>query len=166
MILVQAQMVLDLLSLNSFGTKQARASLLFLMNSTTAKLSCREDQQIPYCSAPQKGWCYYKPDHYRPISLQNCPLKTVSKALTSRLQPLIHLLIHPHQTGIIKGRSISKNFNYAAELTQTCYKRRIPIVALKLDFIKAFDSIEWLALYSILEANNFPPRWRQWVQDI
>jgi hypothetical protein len=39
-------------------------------------------------------------------------------------------------------------------------------VALKLDFRKAFDSIEWQALDTILEAKNFAPRWRQWVQDI
>jgi hypothetical protein len=101
-----------------------------------------------------------------PISLQNCPLKIVSKALTSRLQPLIPFLVHPDQTGFIKGRSISENFIYAAELTQTCYKRRVPAVALKLDFRKAFDSIEWPALDVILEAKNFPLKWRQWVQDI
>lgn len=92
----------------------------------------------------------------------------MSKALTSRLQPLIPFLVHPDQTSFIKGRSISENFIYAAEaeLTQTCYKRRVPTVALKLDFRKAFDSIEWQALDTILEAKNFAPRWRQWVQDI
>lgn len=107
-----------------------------------------------------------RPDQFMPISLQNCSLKIVSKALTSRLQPLIPFLVHPDQTGFIKGRSISENFIYAAELTQTCYKRRVPAVALKLDFRKAFDSIEWPALDVILEAKNFPLKWRQWVQDI
>jgi len=72
------------------------------------------------------------------------------------LQPLIPSLVHLDQTGFIKGRSISENFIYAAELVQTCYKRRIPAVALKLDFGKAFDSIEWSALDAILEAKNFP----------
>lgn len=33
-----------------------------------------------------------KPEHYLPISLQNCPLKIISKALTNRLQPLIPFL--------------------------------------------------------------------------
>lgn len=96
-----------------------------------------------------------KPEHYRPISLQNCPLKIISKALTNRLQPLIPFLVHPDQTGFLKGRSISENFVYAAELVQTCHKRKIPAVALKLDFRKAFDSIEWTALDRVLEAKNF-----------
>jgi len=82
------------------------------------------------------------------------------------LQPLIPSLVHLDQTGFIKGRSISENFIYAAELVQTCYKRRIPAVALKLDFRKAFDSIEWSALDAILEAKNFPLKWREWVLNI
>lgn len=57
-----------------------------------------------------------KPEHFRPISLQNCPLKILSKALTTRLQPLIPFLVHPDQTGFLNGRSISENFIYAAEL--------------------------------------------------
>ena len=87
-----------------------------------------------------------KPDQFRPISLQSCPLKLIAKVLTTRLQPLVPQLVHPDQTGFIKGRSISENFIYAAEIVQTCYKRRIPTIALKLDFRKAFDSTEWSAL--------------------
>lgn len=74
--------------------------------------------------------------------------------------------MHPDQTGFLKGRSISENFVYAAELVQTCHKRKIPAVALKLDFRKAFDSIEWEALDCILEAKNFPAKWRSWIQHI
>lgn len=75
-------------------------------------------------------------------------------------------LVHPDQTGFLKGRSISENFIYAAELVQTCHKRKIPAIALKLDFRKAFDSIEWEALDRVLEAKNFPARWTSWIQQI
>ena len=30
-----------------------------------------------------------KPDQFRPISLQSCPLKLIAKVLTTRLQPLV-----------------------------------------------------------------------------
>jgi hypothetical protein len=86
--------------------------------------------------------------------------------LTSRLQPLIHFLAHPDQTDFLKRRSISENFIYAAELVQTCHKRNIPTAALKLDFRKAFDSIEWESLDLVLEAKNFPTKWRSWIQNI
>lgn len=107
-----------------------------------------------------------KPEHFRPISLQNCPLKIICKALTNRLQPLIPCLVHPNQTGFIRGRSISENFVYAADLVQTCLKRNIPSISLKLDFRKAFDSIEWDALDLILLAKNFPSIWCLWIKHI
>jgi hypothetical protein len=107
-----------------------------------------------------------RPDQFRPISLQSCPLKIIAKVLTTRFQPLVPRLDYPDQTGFIKRRSISENFIYAAELLQTCYNRRVPAVALKLDFRKAFDSIEWAALDLVLSAKNFPTKWREWIRNI
>ena len=78
---------------------------------------------------------------------------------------MVPQIVHPDQTSFIKGRSISENFIYAAEIVQTCYKRRI-LIALKLDFRKAFDSIEWSALDLVLDAKNFPSKWRDWIWNI
>ena len=103
---------------------------------------------------------------YHPISIQNNPTTIISKSLTSRLQPLIPTLIHPDQTCFIKGRSISKNFIYAADIIQTCHKRKAPTIVLKLDFCKAFDSINWDALDAVLEAKGFPSLWRSWMQSL
>jgi hypothetical protein len=44
---------------------------------------------------------------FRPICLQNCCVKILSKILTSRLQSQISRLVDLDQTGFIKGRSIS-----------------------------------------------------------
>jgi hypothetical protein len=59
------------------------------------------------------------------------------------------------QTGFIKGRSITENFVLATELVQCCYRRKIPSFALKLDFAKAFDSVNWESLINILEVRGF-----------
>jgi hypothetical protein len=80
------------------------------------------------------------PASFRPVSLQNCSIKSICKALTSRLQRRIGAIIDVDQTGFLSGRSISENFVYATELVQTCYRRRAPCIVLKLDFAKAFDS--------------------------
>jgi len=61
---------------------------------------------------------------FRPICLQNCSLKILSKVLTKRLQEDIPKLIDLKQTGFIKGRSIADTFVYAAELIQVCHKRK------------------------------------------
>ncbi|KAK1626997.1 hypothetical protein QYE76_001312 [Lolium multiflorum] len=58
--------------------------------------------------------------------------------------------------GFIAGRSISENFVYAAEMVQCCSKRRAPALVIKLDFTKAFDSIDWASLRKILMARGFP----------
>ena len=67
------------------------------------------------------------------------------------------------QTGFIKGRSISENFIYAVELVQCCHRRKIPTLVLKLDFAKAFDTVNWQGLLSILEVRGFGAAWRSWV---
>ena len=46
------------------------------------------------------------PSDFRPISLQNCPVKILTKILTSRLQQQIQSLVDTDQTGFIRGRSI------------------------------------------------------------
>ena len=63
------------------------------------------------------------------------------------------------QTGFIRGRSISENFIYATELIQCCHRRRRPTIVLKLDFAKAFDSVNWCSLTKIMQAKGFPPLW-------
>lgn len=103
------------------------------------------------------------PKDYRPISLQNGVTKISTKGMTMRLQPVVPSLIHSDQTGFIKGRCITENFIYAAEIVQCCHKRRAKAIFLKLDFRKAFDSVDWSCLDQILEAKHFPMPWRHWI---
>ena len=72
------------------------------------------------------------PADFRPISLQNCPVKILTKILTTRLQNQIQSLVDIDQTGFIRGRSISENFVYATELVLCCHRRRQPTIVLKL----------------------------------
>ena len=77
-------------------------------------------------------------------------MKIIAKILTARLQVEIPKLIDLDQTGFIKGRSISENI-YALKLVQHCHKQRLPTLVLKLDFAKAFDSVNWDSLLKILQ---------------
>lgn len=105
-------------------------------------------------------------DAYRPISLQNCPIKAVAKVLTNRLKPIIPLLVHGNQTGFIPGRSIAENFIFAADLIGACHTRKAPTMVIKLDFSKAFDNLSWDSLTSILRCRGFPPKFSSWVHDL
>lgn len=53
---------------------------------------------------------------------------------------------------------------YATELVQCCYKRKAPTLVVKLDFAKAFDSVNWDSLDRVLDARGFPVLWRNWMR--
>jgi len=112
---------------------------------------------IPKCPAATT------PSSFTPVSLRNCPVKILTKVLTARLQAQIQKLVDIDQTGFLKGRSIAENFVYATELVQCCYKRKAPTVVLKLDFAKAFDSVDWAGLMSVLQTRGFPLQWCDWM---
>jgi hypothetical protein len=57
-----------------------------------------------------------RPQDFRPIALQNTTLKSISRVLMSRLQPVIPSLISSDQSGFVHGRCIADNFVYAADL--------------------------------------------------
>jgi hypothetical protein len=103
---------------------------------------------------------------FQPICLQNCCVKILSKILTTRLQAQINDLVDLNQTGFIRGRSITENFVYAMELIQCCHKRKVPTLVVKLDFAKAFDTVSWEALDTVLQARGFQQVWRQWMGHI
>lgn len=106
------------------------------------------------------------PSAFRLVSLQNCPLKILTKILTARMQGQVQKLVDVDQTGFLKGRSISENFVYATELIQCCYQRKAPTLVLKLDFAKAFDSVDWDALMNMLMARGFPSLWCDWMKEL
>jgi hypothetical protein len=60
------------------------------------------------------------------------------------------------QTRTLKGRSILENCVYATELIQCCYQRKTPTLVFKLDFAKAFDSVDWKCLMDVLSVRGFP----------
>lgn len=79
---------------------------------------------------------------FRPISLINCSLKVLSKLLASRLAVVLDKLISKHQIGFIKGRKISEGILITNEVVHSLSKGDVGGVVLKLDFEKAFDSVD------------------------
>ncbi|WVZ83332.1 LOW QUALITY PROTEIN: hypothetical protein U9M48_030493 [Paspalum notatum var. saurae] len=106
------------------------------------------------------------PDAFRPICLQNCNMKAITRVLTSRLQLFIPALVGGDQTGFIKKRCIAESYAYAMDILQCCHKRNVPTVVLKLDFRKAFDSVNWESMTAILRIRGFPKCWCSWMMDM
>ncbi|CAN0837458.1 Transposon TX1 uncharacterized 149 kDa protein, partial [Linum grandiflorum] len=81
---------------------------------------------------------------YRLISCCNVIYKAISKVLANRLRYVLPDLINAAQYAFIQGRLIGDNILLAHELLRTYSRPNVtPRCAIKVDLMKAFDSIEW-----------------------
>ncbi len=102
--------------------------------------------------------------NYRPISLTNYDYKILCFVLANRMQGVLKDIILEDQTGYIKGRYIGTNARLLEDYFEHCESKQIPGILLYLDFEKAFDSIEWNFMMSVLEKFNFGEGFIKWVK--
>lgn len=103
---------------------------------------------------------------FRPISLLNCSLKVITKLLADRLQSKTLQLVHQNQYGFIKSHSIQECLAWCFEYIHQCKQSRRESIILKLDFEKAFDTVEHTAILQMLTHMGFPDRWLTWISSI
>ncbi len=102
--------------------------------------------------------------NYRPISLLNYDYKIICFVLANRLQKVLKSIIHEDQTGYLKNRYIGTNAMLIEDYFDHCEIFNIPGILLFLDFEKAFDSLEWGFMVSVLEQFNFGEGFIKWVK--
>lgn len=104
-------------------------------------------------------------DDYKPISLLNYSIKSITKLLSSRLQDVILKLVHDNQYGFINGRTIQDCLAWAFQFLHLCRHSKKEIVILKLDFAKAFEKLS-TSLLEVLKHKGLPDRWIRWIEAI
>jgi len=102
---------------------------------------------------------------FRPISLINSTCKIISKILATRLGLVVGKLVDISQSGFIR-RCIADNIIAAQEVIFNLQKKKKLGFAFKVDFAKAFDSLDWDFLLEILSARGFGQRWLSWIHAI
>lgn len=100
-------------------------------------------------------------DDYRPISLLNYSLKSITKILSVRLQAVMPKLVHENQYGFLKGRTIQDCLAWAFQFLHLCHQSKKQIVMFKIDFEKAFDKMEHPFILDILKHE-----WIKWISSI
>ena len=73
-------------------------------------------------------------------------------------------LIQPSQSAFVEGRQIMDSILIANEVIDSMKKSTKGGLILKLDFEKAFDSVDWNFLISIMKLMGFGQRWISWIQ--
>ncbi|GMP55749.1 hypothetical protein CsSME_00020479 [Camellia sinensis var. sinensis] len=101
---------------------------------------------------------------YRPISLVSSLYKILAKVLTHRLKPVLPTIIGETQTTFIGGRNIIDGVFIANEVVDGWKKAKKQGLILKLDFEKAFDSVNWEFLFSLLSSFGFGSQWISWMK--
>lgn len=103
---------------------------------------------------------------FRPISVLNLIPKLIAKILSNRLRLKLPDLISQNQMTFVHGRQISENFVTTRELLSHIAHSGRSAVFAKIDFQKAFDSLDWEFLTRVIRARSFPERWISWIQTL
>lgn len=114
---------------------------------------------------PKKGTPHTTSD-YQPISIITLIPKIISKVLSNRLAGVLPKLISLQQTAFIKGRFIAENFLSTREIVRHLSVGGHEAMLAKVDFSKAFDSLNWTFLTRIMRGRGFPEKWIKWIATI
>ncbi|KAJ6979484.1 hypothetical protein NC653_027590 [Populus alba x Populus x berolinensis] len=96
---------------------------------------------------------------FRPISCCNVIYKVIAKLLAARLSQALAPIISPMQNAFLGGRLMTDNIHLLQELLRNYGRKRTsPRCMMKIDFKKAFDSVQWPFLHQLLLLLGFPSR--------
>jgi hypothetical protein len=101
---------------------------------------------------------------FRPISLLGCLYKVIAKVLTARLATVMDRLVTQTQSAFIKGRQLVDGVVVINEVVDLARRNGQSCLIFKVDFEKAYDSVEWSFLDYMLGRFGFCTKWRDWIR--
>ena len=100
---------------------------------------------------------------YRPISLTNADYKILAYVLSHLLSKHLTDIIAVNQMAYMSGRFIGTNIHYVQDTMEYFAVHSTQSAILFLDFKKAFDSVSYQFLFSLLTHIGCPPEFVKWV---
>jgi len=94
--------------------------------------------------------CPQSLNDFRPISLVGSLYKILAKLLANRLRQVIGSVISEAQSAFVKNRQILDGILIANEVVDEARKAKKDLMLFKLDFEKAYDSVDWEYLDSVM----------------
>ena len=103
---------------------------------------------------------------FRPISCCNIMYKCISKILANRLKDVLPSIIDDAQSAFVPGRTISDNILIAQDLLRNYHRSSSPSrCSVRVDFFKAFYTVDWQFLFITLRELNFPQVFIDWIRE-
>ncbi|GJZ87056.1 RNA-directed DNA polymerase, eukaryota, partial [Tanacetum coccineum] len=100
---------------------------------------------------------------YRPISLIGCQYKIIAKVLANRLVKVISSVVSEVQMAFIKGGQTIDGPLIVDEIISWAKLTKRKMFFLNVDFEKAFDSLDWSFLDSIMTQMGISIKWKNWI---
>jgi len=102
---------------------------------------------------------------FRPISLVGCMYKVLAKVLTNRLHEVVGRVVSDSQSAFVKGKHILDGILIANEAVDEAKRMKMELLMFKVDFEKAYDSVDLTYLDFVMANMNFPTLWRKWMSE-
>ncbi len=101
--------------------------------------------------------------NWRPITLLNCIYKLTSGTIAERLNNILPILIHPDQSGFVRGRYIGECIRTTYDTLSWAKQNNKIGLLLLIDFEKAFDSISFKYIDGVLNYFGFKQDIKKWI---
>jgi hypothetical protein len=101
---------------------------------------------------------------YRPICLITSMYKLLSKLLAGRLKQVLGKIISKVQSAFIPDRQILDGVLVVNELIDLAKRRKDNCLFFKVDFERAYDTVNWQFLDYMMGRMGFADGWRRWIK--
>lgn len=101
---------------------------------------------------------------FRPISLLGCLYKLLARVLVRRLASVMNSIISPSQSVFLKGRHLVDRILVVNELVQYAKKAKQECLIFKVDFEKAYDSVDWDFVEYMMIMVGMCVKWVAWMK--
>jgi hypothetical protein len=91
--------------------------------------------------------------------------KMLAKVLANRLRAIIGSVVSDSQSAFVKGKQILDGILIANEEVDEAKRMKKELLLFKVDFEKAYDTVDLNYLDSVMANMNFPTLWRKWISE-
>ncbi|KAJ9675647.1 hypothetical protein PVL29_024530 [Vitis rotundifolia] len=101
---------------------------------------------------------------YRPISLVGSLYKWLAKVLANRLKKVVGKVVSKAQGAFVEGRQILDAMLIANEAIDSTLKNNERGILCKLDIEKAYDTVDWAFILTVMQKMGFGEKWIRWIR--